>query len=106
MKVITPGHCYEATNFENKEQGQIIQFIEKQEVSDPATSAKSFVTVNDGTSNEELIDVLVDRLTYLNGKCPCRENALAITHLQEAQNWLYRRTRDREKRGVEGTPKA
>lgn len=33
----------------------------------------------------------------------CRENALAITKIEEALHWLDHRTRDREARGVEGT---
>lgn len=57
-----------------------------------------------GPQIEDVIDVLVDRLEMLNtGAFRCRENSLAITHLQEAQNWLYRRTARREAAGVEGT---
>lgn len=33
---------------------------------------------------------------------PCRENALAITKLDEGLLWLYERKRAREARGVEG----
>jgi len=38
-----------------------------------------------------------------NGKFSCRENALAITKLEEALHWLDHRTREREARQVEGT---
>jgi hypothetical protein len=38
----------------------------------------------------------------LQAKFPCRENALAITKLDEALLWLEKRTRDRVARGVEG----
>jgi hypothetical protein len=56
-----------------------------------------------GVQIEDIIDILVERLQgFQNGGFPCRENALAITHLQEAQNWLYRRTMERKKQGVEG----
>lgn len=34
-----------------------------------------------------------------------RYNALALTHIEEAQNWLNRRTLERTRRGVEGTHK-
>jgi hypothetical protein len=37
------------------------------------------------------------------GKFACRENAIALTKLEEALMWLEKRTRDREERGVEGT---
>jgi hypothetical protein len=56
-----------------------------------------------GVQIEDVIDILVERLTeFQKGAFPCRENALAITHLQEAQNWLYRRTMERKKQGIEG----
>ena len=41
-------------------------------------------------------------LEGLNKNFPCRENALAITKLDEALHWLQARTKDREARGVEG----
>jgi hypothetical protein len=57
-----------------------------------------------GTTLEEVIDVLIGRLGgWQAGEFCCRENALAITALEDAQNWLYRRTRNRIKAGVEGT---
>ena len=40
---------------------------------------------------------------YQNGKFACRENAIAITKLDEALMWLNKRTADRESRKVEGT---
>jgi len=100
MKVLTEGHKYELSNFENKEQkGQIIQFIEKV----PSEEVPAIlITVNDGTTNEELIEVLINRLQYLNGKFPCRENSVALTKLDEALLWLNKRTADRIKRNVEG----
>lgn len=109
MKVLTPGHRYELANFEDKEaKGQEIQFIEKEEVVEKQEGNDTFfnrklVTINDGTTNEELIEVLIDRLIYLNGSFPCRENSLAITKLEEALLWLNKRTADRVKRNVEGT---
>jgi hypothetical protein len=51
----------------------------------------------------------VDMLTYvkclfesLNEAYPCRENALTITKIEEAIHWQDARTKDREKRKVEG----
>ncbi|MCK4500357.1 hypothetical protein KAU11_07660 [Candidatus Babeliales bacterium] len=40
---------------------------------------------------------------YQDGKFGCRENAMAITKLDEALMWLNKRTADREDREVEGT---
>lgn len=84
------------------------------EMGTPILDEQSFInikfqegTVKDnginGVQIEDVIDVLVERLQgFQQGNFACRENALAITHLQEAQNWLYRRTMLRSKQGVEG----
>jgi hypothetical protein len=57
-----------------------------------------------GTQIEDVIEVLVKRLqNFQSGKLPCRENALAITHLETAQLWLEHRTSNRRKQSVEGT---
>ena len=57
-----------------------------------------------GCQVEDVIAVLIDRLRDLNiPPYNTRETSLAITALEEADNWLNRRTRDRIKRGVEGT---
>ena len=57
-----------------------------------------------GVTNEEVIIALAERLNGLN-QAPfnCRENSLAITHLEEALHWLQARTTNRQVRGVEGT---
>lgn len=57
-----------------------------------------------GISNESLLAVVIDRLEcFQKGPFSCRENALALTKLQEAMHWLQHRTRERLARGVEGT---
>ena len=57
-----------------------------------------------GAFVEGVIAAAVDRLEfYQRGKFACRENALAITKLQEAMHWCQHRTADREARQVEGT---
>ena len=57
-----------------------------------------------GCQTEDVIDVLIARLKGFNvPPHNNRETSLAITALEEAQNWLWRRTRERELRNVEGT---
>ena len=57
-----------------------------------------------GVSNEALLAIVQDRLEcFQAGPYSCRENALALTHLQEAMHWLQHRTHERAARGVEGT---
>ncbi len=57
-----------------------------------------------GVTQEALLAIVEDRLkSFQAGPYACRENALALTHLQEAMHWLHHRTRERVARGVEGT---
>lgn len=57
-----------------------------------------------GISQEALLAIVIDRLrSFQSGKFACRENALALTKLEEALHWLQHRTRDRINRGVLGT---
>lgn len=57
-----------------------------------------------GLSQEALLAVVIDRLrSFQAGPYACRENAIALTSLEEALMWLQKRTRDRMVRGVEGT---
>lgn len=57
-----------------------------------------------GITHEALLAILIDRLEgFQQGPFAGRENALALTKLQEAQHWLHHRTQSRMARGVEGT---
>lgn len=56
-----------------------------------------------GVSHEVLLAIVADRLRGFNsGEFTCRENALALTKIEEALHWLHARTYDRAKRGVLG----
>ena len=112
MKVLIEGHKYELANFENpSSEGQVLQFIEKtpkftcEAGKDPVPTGE-LTTVNDGTTNEEVLAVLIDRINSLNKKFPCRENSIALTHIETALLWLNKRTADRKQRNVEGQFKA
>jgi hypothetical protein len=57
-----------------------------------------------GLTHEVLLAVILDRLRgFQSGQYACRENALAITKIEEALQWMHWRTRGRQVRGVEGT---
>lgn len=59
-----------------------------------------------GLHNEDLIAIVIHRLQgFQAGKYACRENALALTKLEESLHWLNHRTQQRQNRGVEGTHK-
>ncbi len=101
MKVIVEGHTYELAHHESEVAYQHLQFINKVKQEDG-----SLVTVADGTTNEEVLRVLIDRMKYLQARMSCRENAIVITKLEESLMWLEKRTADRNARGVEGAEKA
>lgn len=98
MKIKEQGHVYELESFES-ETVQELRFIKKEPVEVGGTELK---TVFEGTTNEEVLKVLIDRIQYLNGKFPCRENSIVVTKLEESLMWLEKRTNDRKARGVEG----
>jgi hypothetical protein len=57
-----------------------------------------------GCHHEDLINIVIDRLeSFQESEYKCRENAIALTKLEEALMWLDRRTSKRQQRGVEGT---
>ena len=60
-----------------------------------------------GAFVETVIEAARQRIEFYqtanNKKFACRENAIAITKLEEALLWLNKRTQDREARQVEGT---
>lgn len=56
-----------------------------------------------GVTIEALLALAIDRLRcFQAGPFACRQNALALTKIQEAMFWLHARTRDRQERAVEG----
>lgn len=99
MQNLIEGHRYVLASFEKPEHGQTVQFIQKVPAGPDSTE---LTTVNDGTTNEEVLAMLIDRMNYLQGKFPCRENAIVITKLEECLMWLNKRTSDRKARSVEG----
>lgn len=57
-----------------------------------------------GITHEVLLAILADRLrAFQAGPYSCKENACALTKIEEAMHWLHSRTKARMDRGVEGT---
>jgi hypothetical protein len=57
-----------------------------------------------GVTQEVLLAIVIDRLrSFQAGPFSCRENAIALTHCEDALMWLQKRTRARIARQVEGT---
>lgn len=77
--------------------GKVIEQIVSFQNGDPAVAGRT------GLTNEVWLAILIHRLQgFQAGPFKCRENAVALTHLEEALMWLQKRTRDRIDRGVEG----
>ena len=55
-----------------------------------------------GIQATDLLFFCKELFKSLNKSFPCRENALTITKIEEAIHWQDARTKDREKRKVEG----
>jgi hypothetical protein len=57
-----------------------------------------------GVLDTDLLEMVRDRLKAFNqGEYATRENACAITHIEEALMWMNKRVEDRAERGVLGT---
>lgn len=59
-----------------------------------------------GVLDTELLEIVRDRLIgFQQGKFATRENALALTNIEQALLWLNKRVEDRIERNVLGTSK-
>jgi len=96
MIVIEEGHIYRLEGT-----GHRIVFCKKEKVA----GSDELAVVYDGTTNEEVIEVLLDRLDSLQKMLPCDENAHARNHLKQALGWLEQRTESRTAQKVEATNK-
>ena len=64
---------------------------------------KEFDSVH-GVLDTDLLEIVRDRLKgFQSGEYACRENACALTHIEEALMWLNRRVEGRIDRNVLGT---
>ena len=94
MKVLDEGHKYAlgyVGEFENIEGILEVDFMKR-------IDGKM---VSYGTTNEDVLEMLIDRMNYLQKKLPCRENAIVITKLEECLMWLNYRTQKRVDQNVE-----
>ncbi len=57
-----------------------------------------------GVLDCDLLEIVRDRLRcFQGGEFACRENACALTHIEEALMWMNKRVEDRSERNVLGT---
>lgn len=85
MNIIEEGYIYELENFDKKSFPQRINFVKK-------TKGEEVTKILvDGTINEELVKVVIDRLDFLNKQHYSRENVLAMEKLKESLYWMTER---------------
>lgn len=77
MECTEEGYAYELDNIQSIHTQEIV-FLKKigEEV------------IHDGTTNEEVVEMLIDRMKYLDTKFPCLENKMVIVKLEESVAWL------------------
>ncbi len=97
MEVLVPGHEYLLPDFLDVNDAQTLIFFRG-----PKENNVRSGTTNSGTTNEEVLKVLIDRMEFLDDILPSIHNFDAIDHLKKALQCLNYRTRDRKRRGVEG----
>src|SRR5688572_13292022 len=97
MHIVVPGHKYTLDSHRADGVKQQVQFVEMQ-----AAPGAGLVETCDGTTNEELLSVLIDRLSFLNAVVPCGHNINALVNVKRALACLKKRSSDRQARGVQG----
>lgn len=66
--------------------------------------ARKLDTSKDGVLDTDLLEIVRHRLQgFQSGEFATRENAVALTHIEEALLWMNKRVEDRIERGVLGT---
>lgn len=83
MEIIEPGVTFQVANF-GKTSVQTLTFTQR-------LPSGEF---NEGTTNEEVLSVLIERFYHFQGVSSCNENSLILYHLKQARILLARR-RDR-----------
>ena len=80
MKTVVPGFVYELASHKPNGVAQILAFVHK---AAKAVGDDALEELDDGTTTEEVIMVLMDRLTFLNAKLPSA-NTQSIFNLPAA----------------------
>ncbi len=100
--IVGPGngrhHYVIARNTENEGEQQILADIQFQ------NGARNEINSVAGVLEADLLEIVRHRLQCFNeGEFRTRENACALTHIEEALMWLNKRKDDRKERQVLGT---
>lgn len=93
MEIKKPLHVYVLANKQDSSKGQTVCFIEKKFNEEKGV----YEVVMDGTTNEEVLNMLIDRISGLNHDVPFDENIMILENLNAALNWEGVRRRKSER---------
>jgi hypothetical protein len=100
MGEVGPGGAYHNYDIRRADTGERVTCIEFQR--GPRKEADS----RHGVIDSDLLEIVRHRLQcFQQGDFKTRENACALTHIEEALMWMNRRVEDRIERGALGTYK-
>ena len=94
MRVIEPGHQYALAHLDGNLE-ELLTFVKREGPGYPGN-----VGHHPGTNLQEVIRAMIDRVKYVDGQVPCRENKIVIAALRESLQYLEIRAARRHKRPV------
>lgn len=77
MKILDPGHKYSLLSLDGKVK-QTLQFVKRKGLKFPGNK-----TAHPGTTMQDVIMCLLNRIRYLQNQIPCIENEMILKNLQE-----------------------
>lgn len=93
-----PGGAYHDYAIVNAETQEIVAAVEFQK------GHRNDPEARNGALDCDLVEMVRDRMkTFQEGEFECRENHMALFHLEEALYWMNKRVEKRAERGVLGT---
>lgn len=96
MKILDVGHKYELLSIDGKHH-QILQFVKREGIGFPGNKGHY-----PGTTMQDVIHCILNRMRYLNNQIPCIENEVIINSLQTCLLMLEQRAAKRH--GIEFEP--
>jgi hypothetical protein len=81
MKIIDPGHKYELLCLDGKLK-QTLQFVKRFDRHHPENYPGNF-NAHPGTTLQDVIRCLLNRVRYLQNQIPCPENEILLGNLQQ-----------------------
>lgn len=100
MKILDVGHKYQLLSLDG-EHKQVLQFVKRFDPKEPSRFPGN-TNAYPGTTLQDVIHCLLNRVRYLNNQIPCIENEMIVKNLQECIFLLELRAAKRH--GIEFKP--